>query len=551
MNTTDNDPIDEILRSFLGDRASDVSRIRSAEQMTAAMRAAGGPRSSRSGIARPLMVFVVLALLMTLVIATIGGEARLLVSNQSAQPALVAPSPTVSPSVEPSSDRLTSETSIGTIAWTRVESERSIQPWMSFGDRILGVDEDREYWLSTNAIDWEPWTAAEARARTVARLADGRVLVMKPSGGYSVMMGPVSYREVLSRDWIDDGTAAEVLLTTAGGGEIAQRVALPEATVVPGLRIDGTHFGTAAVNGNDWIVPVMTMHEVPWGDVIGMVRGAVDPGDPNAPEGDVEPWPIWDPASQRLGIYRPSDIVDPMEWLTVEPADGPDGASIEFRDATSGTLRHSVAATLPGWTPEELLTALRGWGLDDISLLVSRDGEATAIRPPWPMGEEFVGMVAADGAYFAVTLVVGDRYNTTEVHLWKSGEGSSWERFPVPVDLRDGSQSVILASDGDDLLITIDGPGPDRVMVSDDGRDWTTGEVPLGLEGVPYPAPFGWILAGYGAMAAVSADGVSWERLVFPFPAPEFSLMSVNDLLIVGPTLDGDRYVSWVGRLDR
>jgi hypothetical protein len=444
---------------------------------------------------------------------------------------------TTTPSVAGAEDVFLSETSLGTIEWTRVESDRRINPIASSDGLIQAVEEDSDYnvvgYLQSNdGITWEPTTEPEISPWSYVSVGE-ETLATVSSGGLGGAFGSSS-RRVFHRSW-DGDPEADAALFRQQASEWVQ-VPLPPTRPgpVPGLEIQGPSFqGVAGRDGSNWVAALGYLVQVPWGDVYAG-----------------ESWPIWNESLQLLEIFPPSDLSfppasEPLATLKVEVV----GSTIEFRDAETGELVHTVEATLPGWTPEELLAGLRGWGLFDVSFVVCRDGELSVVRPPWPMSEEWIenGVVESSGRYYTHTLTPAENYTASAIHLWESADGLNWNKVDLP-QLHDGPiDYVTLSGSGDRLFMVVDlMGGPETVWTSTDARDWQE----VDAQGIPFiqteRTEFGWLSSFSGI--AISGDGLAWERVDLPGNPAEPSVIYLDGLFFLGPTRDTAPFVTWVGR---
>jgi hypothetical protein len=370
--------------------------------------------------------------------------------------------------------------------------------------------------------------------------------VVSPDG-LGTTMGPSSFRQVLHREWSDNPGDAAIYERDGAGWTTVPLPAL-EPPAVPGLRTYSRWFdGAAALGDGEWIAPALHFVEVPWGDADGSYPFTHVEG--TAPV--VDPWPMWNVGTKVLEIFAPGTISGPIASLTVDLVEG-DPPTIEYRDAATNELIHRVPATLPGWTPEALLRALRGWGLIDVSFMVSHAGVVSVIRPPWPMDEEWSrSITTANGRYYTHTLTLGTDYSATAIHVWESLDGLAWKR----VDLSQFTQELdyaTLAGGPTGLVMVIHKIAAVReeLWASTDGRDWVRSAAELSVIGEPMSTSFGWVTARSDRVAAISTDGRTWEALELPPLAfGEPGLQVVGDRLLLGPALVSDRYVTWVGRL--
>ena len=468
------------------------------------------------------------------------------------------PTPTTTPAIPPTTvppttvttgatvlDSFTSATSFGAFEWTRVEADQAIYPWAEFGGQVAGLDEALNGWVSSDGVTWEEASGLAWRNESAKyHEAGGETwAVVSSIGGPSTMMGPTSFRQVLEREW-SGPSVTEVALFRRQGTEWVQ-TALPSVPrpEVEGLRAHGPWAGGAAIiDESNWVLPVHFFVEVPWEDIYG--------------QPDLSP--IWNESSQVLELFASLEgggSGTQLATLTVELGDS-DTPTIEFRDATTGDLIHVVPATLPGWSPEALLAALRGWGLDDVSFIVNNGGETTVARPPWDMGEEWTdaASIVLDGTtYYTISQPLGDRHSAAGIHLWESNDGLEWTGSDLS-QLSDGSfdNAMLSAGNGQLALAINGGNGPGSIWTFG-GGDWVQGELaseggwPSPMFGAPRYTEFGWLVFGYG-WVAVSADGLGWETLDLPPLSPDLNFGFFKDMLIFGPDDIDGHFVTWVAK---
>jgi hypothetical protein len=353
-------------------------------------------------------------------------------------------------------------------------------------------------------------------------------------------MGPISHRQVINRDWTDN-PGDPTILRREGQSWVPIPYPAAEPSVPSGLRLNGSRFSpVAALGEGDWVAPLMTFVDIDWVEVLGL---------------DLEDaWPIWDEEPQQLEIHAPGGdpfVDEPLLSLTVTLTGG-GTPTIEFRDE-GGALVHAVPADLPGWTPEALLRAFRGWGLDDVNFVVSRDGEITVVRPPWPMGEDWTesGVVSALGRYYTATGTLGENFSLSAIRLWESTDGLSWGEVSLPPLVDPPLNHVSLGGTNDFLTMTISAEAGDTMWVSTDGSTWTQADIDptLVIFGGPEATDFGYLLNGFDA-AAVSLDGLTWELIDLPLLDAEPSVSYLNGRFIYGPEAGvGGVWHTWIGTL--
>lgn len=570
-----NDMMDRDLVEWLRDgpeRGTDTARERAFAAVRAtsqrptwlATMTGGGVSTSRATYAprRIVLVFIVLALALagTIALAVAGGMLKYPSREDGPLDPVIA---------NPEPPRITqptlSVTSLGTIEWTKVTTDARISPVDELDGQILGYDyEGDTWWSSQDAITWTREPAPELNSATYVQ-AGSTTLAMSSPDGYSVQMGPISYRQVLSRNWYDYRGDAAIYRRDASTW-IQLAIPSNEPAAIPGVTIHSPRFsGAAALDESNWIVPTLRFVEIPWAEILDTPPTASPspdglteplPVEPGQGPPDSDALPIWNEQTQRLDIFPSGNFDSPVVSLKVTLVDG-DPPTIEFRNVDGGKLIHKVPATLPGWSAEALMAALRGWGLDDIAFVVARRGEISVVRPPWPMGEEWAdqAIVTAFGKYYTISLPLAPGYAAAGVHLWESEDGAKWAELELPdldvetlerADLTGGPNQLIMTARGM-------GQGSEVVWTSSNGRDWTQAAVDASDVIAPVSTTFGWLMdGGYGTFdrAIISADGRDWETVKLPPLPGEPSMQYFNGLMIFGPEQGSDgKFVSWVGRL--
>ena len=502
-------------RTFgLGDEASEASRR---------------PRSTRLLL---LLAMIVVALAMAVAIG-LGG-------SRPPRP----PSPTIRPTAPPAADaRVTSDTPFGRIGWTALDPASSVYPSTSFDGTLLGYRGDA-WWQSQDGLTWTPADRTTfGMGGTLVPTGSGALSVVSNDGG-GITMGPSSFREVLHRGYEADPDAGIFRRDGAGWSKLdipGLTPAVPDGLTVlgPGFRMLGStkHEWSVALGDDKWVVPANHVLKVDWNSILDI------PGD--------ELWPIWRPErGGMLRIYRPGLDTDPLRELSVQVVAG-DPPSIEFRDLASGAVVHRIAATLRGWTPDELATAVRGWGAIDVSFVVASDGRIQVVHPPWPPTEEWMDtLVTARGRYYTQTMVIGDRYAGTELHIWGSDDGITWERLSSPPIEGDEIELADLAGDGERLMLTIDPlSGPQTLWTSSDGASWE--RIADYQGGRIQTVRSGWMIANGCCKASLSTDGRVWHTFDLP-PMPitgDQSLFEVDGHWFYVRNAEDGNIQGWVGTL--
>jgi hypothetical protein len=554
MTGTRIDDIDGRIVAFLDARAQDVAAASDVDDLVRVLDARLVGRRARRANARLLLVMATTGLLVAGLIGAglLGG-----------------------PSVEestPRADIFRSPTSFGTIEWTRAVAPAYIWPDAMVDGVVMGKDGSGSWWRLDEDLAWQRVSAPEP-ARTDPWADFGTVgdetWAVVGSDSYSVSMGPKSYREVIMYDWYEGVTEPAVLRHAFGGW-----VDVP----LPSLRppnVDGLEtFGPllhpiASVGVSSWVMPVQHFLEIPWDRIYDIEREGTEIADLADLDGDTVSSiarATWDATGDRLllragwperdaGIPLPADAWreegtpdEPFSAsLAVELVDG-DRPVIEFRDLESGELVHVVDATLPGWSAEELLFAVRGWGGLDLSFVVGQGSQTSLVRPPWPMSEEWSGELVVSGdRYYTTSYQLGDDFSAMALHLWRSSDGLAWESVELPTDFPRPLESASIAAGvyGLGIWVTDHPAGDESVWLSEHGTDWAKADLGSQPAARISGTDFGWFLDS----GVASGDGANWERIELP-PLPDDPPIGyLHGFLVRGPAEVEGRYETWFGKL--
>jgi hypothetical protein len=408
--------------------------------------------------------------------------------------------------------------------------------------------EDDTWWQSQDGVTWAAADEPFPYWPLISEQAGGATWAVDSPNSYSVMMGPGSYRQVIARFYCDGGGTPALLTNESGEWE---EVPLPTTSrgSVERLRIQGPLLGAIVdLGGSNWLLPVSYMVTVPWGDLYGRtppteeveeVLGSCDQGDP---------WPMWNSETRQLEIRESGSYPSkPSTRLNVSVREGVPPV-IEFVDDSTGALVEEIPATYPGWTAEELMKGLRGWGFEDQLFVVSSDGVPSVTTPPWAKNEVWMGsMVTLHEAAYTMSYVVADDYSATDVNLWRTDDGLDWEQIDLPALSAGPIERADLAQGDGQLLMKVqEMGGGGSLWHSTDGVGWDRVATPIAPGHEVMWTDLGWVLHDGFGPDAFSADGRVWESLDMP-PLEEASLRYENDRLFLGPMGAGDTYTMWVG----
>jgi hypothetical protein len=445
----------------------------------------------------------------------------------------------------------TQQSVVGDITWTLIEGDASSVPQGPFigvdGGYLGGVYDGRT-WRSSDGLEWElvdlggdgvadeeVFGEFEFRGETWARTVDAS--------------WPNAWGDGLAR-W---------------DGETFVPVALPESTFdgLDGLRTTDRVVGAPIVVGDELVVPVTTLLEVPWRELFFNDARAEWAGDP-----------------QSIRIVGGSQE-SVLAVLSADFIDGEPGR-FEFRDVESNELVTTVES-VPGVDPDAVLPRIVEGDYREI-LIGDVDG-FEAVEPPggWGApGSYDGGVVPLDGALLAITrvgyetLTVESR-DTHDWELWTSADARSWTRLDLPAQVRSPVEDVSMASDGLTALlhawVANDGRlGLDSLWwATADGRRWqevTTPEVttrvggesrPAVMVGSPLwirPTDFGWLVDNFEYNIAISPEGLTWQEVQFDFRnvLGDGGASAVGRSIFVVPTSGaeepgGSTHSMWVGRV--
>jgi hypothetical protein len=445
----------------------------------------------------------------------------------------------------PVGDTFTSETSRGPIEWVKVTLDHPLGSVIVVDRTLMAQDyENQTWWQSSDGVTWVEAEAPSPPWSVTSEEIGGVEWAVNSPDGYGVMMGPDSYRQVIARYYCESPEEPGVHKRVAGEWE---EVALPSTRPGPvaGLRVEGPLLGEmTALGSSGWVLPLTYLVTVPWGDEYGRVAGIDDFG---CDRGD--PWPTWNAGTGQLEIHQADTHGLAMARLDVELRAG-DPEMIRFVDDDTGTVVKEIPASYPGWSAQEMMEEIRGWGFEDHVLVVS-DGETMSVtRPPWPRSEEWMGeMVSLDGVAYTMSFDVADDYSASSINLWRTHDGRRWERLDLPSLGVGPLERADLVEVGGLLFMTIhDMSDGGSLWRSTDGESWDQVTTPISPTHQLVETDFGWILFDSFGPDAFSVDGRTWEPFEMP-PLGESSLEHDDGLLFLGPMGSGEHYTMWVGRL--
>ncbi len=428
---------------------------------------------------------------------------------------------------------------VGDITWTLLEGDASSVPQGPVigidGGYLGGVHEGRT-WRSSDGLEW-----------ALVDLGDDGVADEPVYGEF----------EFRGETWAQTNNGL-----ARWNGETFAPVALPESPFIglEGLRIAHRSVGRPVVVGEELVVPVDTLLEVPWSELFG--------SDPRAE------W-SGDPQSIRIVDWGDNE----MPVLAVVAAEFVDGepGRFEFRDVESNQLVTTVEA-VQGVEPAASLPSIINGDYREI-LIGDADG-FEAVEPPgrWGApGGRAGGLVPIDGGVLGIARVGnqtpisrgGSPFGPDDWELWASAHARSWTQLDLPAPARSLIDDVSMASDGSTALLRIDFrvdgqlPSQSRWWASVDGRRWEAIDtVDLmastwadAIEFGMRSAEFGWLFGDVESDIALSADGRTWQALRFDFPRSlGGGTFVVDRSIFVVPTpglegTDGPTHSMWVGRV--
>jgi hypothetical protein len=446
----------------------------------------------------------------------------------------------------------TQQSVVGDITWTLIDGDASNVPQgpvVGVDGGYLGGVYDGRTWRSSEGLEWE--------------LVD--------LGGDGVddesVFGEFEFRGETWARTSDDAGARSNDGLARWDGETFVPVALPESPFegLDGLRISDRFVGAPVVVGDELVVSVTTLLEVPWGELFA--------GDDVHAE-----WP---------GAPEPIRIVDwssgqDLAVLSAEFIDGEPGR-FEFRDVESNEVVTTVE-TVSGVDPAAVLPRILE-GVSREILIGDADG-FEAFEPPGGWGApgtsgsgEFSGdVVPIDGGVLGITRVgnrvpsLGDQFSSDDWELWTSADARSWTELDLPIPVRSPVEHVSMASDGSTALlhawVDIDGQLPFENLwwATADGRRWEEVTTPVGggsrpavMVGLPLwirPAEFGWLVDNFEYNIAISPDGRTWQEVQFDFDnvLGDGGASAVGRSIFVVPTPgaeepSGPTHSMWVGRV--
>ncbi len=359
------------------------------------------------------------------------------------------------------------ETSVGTIAWTRVEGDARTLPASIValeGEVLLGTDDSRGWWRSDDGgrrWDSSAITAFERQVGEetwVVRHGAGQATLMRPSDG-----GPAVVELGASNNGVGDGyvvRADHVVDVNAG---------------YP-IELDGGLYVLARLRVG-----------LPWSDIVNAAPDA--PHRVQVAFGD-----------RRITAVSGDFHERPIDILVARSIDGDE--RFELLDATGATVWTMSADTgVPGVEVDDAIA-----GVTQVVWLHWSGARFAAVEPPWS-SDDRVDIAVIPGGVLARSTSAPTR----EAALWHTVDGVVWT--PVVLPAKPAARTPLPIRQGDDeAIITI---FTERGPQAWSTRDGSTFDDLAEVSGVDRRSrgAFGWV-APDGRSAPrirVSVDGEAWE----------------------------------------
>lgn len=437
----------------------------------------------------------------------------------------------------------TTETSIGTLRWTRVTGDADSLPLGAIeatSDGELVVFEREFVWRSTDGLDW---------SRDVIDGLEGLPGLYVMGSWANSFTGPFENH----------------IYETVGGSWQELDLPAPQLPDVPGL-VWHVGSGRPLESGATTLIPWWAVATVAWGDVDGLFDMDCVERDPCTtvaytnflPQRDT--WVVTTPENGSI-----------MAEFTMKVTE----SSIIFTDVTTGEEVHRIVADSPvqaEFIAEQMKLPYSSnvEGLFHTGAWVRRSEGRFDLRPvPWTRPPSSI-VALPSGGFAAYQNTQRDGYTPGDSRVWTSSDGLSWADHGQPVFLAKDTHQFFVDIHGNELRAevildpgTMSGDETVERYTSSDGLTWTKREVSPQLPAFTQSsdADFGTVATGYSPQQErtlfwISVDGESWEEVAGP-PGPHHSEGEGNSLagaaqdflwLIFGD-YDGTRTL-WIGRFD-
>ena len=470
----------------------------------------------------------------------------------------VAPASTTTPPGEPDfqsdggpvveTDLDATETSFGTLRWTRVTGDAASLPLGAIeatSDGELVVFERGFVWRSTDGLDWS------------RHVIDGLESVpdVYVMGSWAISWGVPFENQIYEAV---EGLWQELDLPA------------PQLPDVPGLVWHSVS-SRPLESGETTLIPWHAVSTVAWGDVDGLL--------------DIECGERHPCTAVVFTNFLPNRGI----WFVTTPENGRSmseftmqvtESTIVFTDATTGEEVHRIVAESPEqaeFIAEQMKLPYSSniEGLFHTGAWVRRSGGRFELQQvPWTRPPRSI-VALPSGGFAAYQNTQRDGYTPGDSRVWTSSDGLTWVDHGEPAFLTEDTQHFFVDIQGGELRAevildpgTTGGDPTVERYTSSDGLVWYTGDVPPEVPAFTqlFDADFGTVATGFSPQQElllfwISVDGESWEEVAGPpgphFPGPDLSERGGNSfaggaqdfLWLMFGDYEGAR-TFWIGRFD-
>lgn len=358
-------------------------------------------------------------------------------------------------------------TSVGEIAWTRIEGDSSSMPArLTGGDDqgLFGEDDAGGRWQS---IDGRSWSGPSDGASVVRRV-----------GGIDWRLDQLGDRRELSLVNGDDVAPAVIDAVDVVGGRGFTVQADPDAPAADGFPV---------VLDGDLFLFTTVRSELPWAAITGEANGG--PYRVKVIVGD-----------QEIGVVSGDFHELPVSRFTLQE----DGGDFDVVDAAGHAVwSFSVES---GSTETTTLDVVAG---SPTAVWSMWDGERfVTASAPWSPSDR-VDVTATSVGVIARATTRMDREST----IWRTADGLEWHLVDLPAEPTERTPINVRQGD-DEVIVTVFTDEGRAMWTTRDGRDFDDLTLVSGVE-QRTRASFGWVAPSSRSAPYihVSPDGSEWERI--------------------------------------